>query len=148
MDHSMHDMPGHGGDDTSSDMCSMSMLFTWQYKNTCIITSKWHVRTKVQMLMSCVIIFFSAYFYEYFKMKFNQFKITKNLSADYEDNKKRTRQYESLIYGLQVFYSFMLMLIFMTYNGWLMVSMTLGAIVGYFKFSSIASPLTQSLACH
>lgn len=81
-------------------------------------------------------------------MKFNQFKIRKNLNAEYEENKKRARQYESLIYGLQVFYSFMLMLVFMTYNGWLMVSMTLGAIVGYYKFSSIASPLTQSLACH
>ena len=133
MDHSMHDMPG-SGDDMPSDMCSMSMLFTWQYKNTCIITSKWHIRTKLQMLVSCILIFFSSYFYEYFKMKFSQYKLKKNINGDYEDNKNnRARKYESLIYGFQVFYSFMLMLVFMTYNGWLMASMTLGAIAGYYK---------------
>lgn len=148
MDHSMHDMPG-SGDDMPSDMCSMSMLFTWQYKNTCIITSKWHIRTKLQMLVSCILIFFSSYFYEYFKMKFSQYKLRKNINGDYEDNKNnRARKYESLIYGFQVFYSFMLMLVFMTYNGWLMASMTLGAIAGYYKYSGTTTSLASSLACH
>ncbi|XBW36847.1 hypothetical protein QEN19_002426 [Hanseniaspora menglaensis] len=148
MDHSMHDMPGHGGDDMESDMCSMAMLFTWEYKNTCVISSRWHIKTKFQMFISCIIIFLSSYFYEYFKMKFNQFKISKSITVENDDQKKKIRQYESLWYGLQVFYSFMLMLVFMTYNGWLMASMTAGAAVGYYKYQSNVSQLTTSLACH
>ncbi|GMM39877.1 low-affinity Cu transporter [Hanseniaspora uvarum] len=145
MDHSMHDMPGMGDAD---EMCSMAMLFTWSYKNTCVISSKWHIKTKFQMFLSCVLIFLSSYFYEYFKVKFNQYKLQKSISAESEENKRKSRQYESLLYGLQVFYSFMLMLVFMTYNGWLMLAMTLGAIFGYYKFTFNVSSLSSSLACH
>ncbi|CAI8501130.1 unnamed protein product [Hanseniaspora opuntiae] len=145
MDHSMHDMPDMGDTD---EMCSMAMLFTWNYKNTCVISSKWHIKTKFHMFLSCVVIFLSSYFYEYFKFKFNQYKLQKSISSETEESKRKTRQHESFLYGLQVFYSFMLMLVFMTYNGWLMLSMTLGAIFGYYKYSSNSSSLTASLACH
>lgn len=141
----MHDMPDMGDTD---EMCSMAMLFTWNYKNTCIISSKWHIKTKFHMFLSCIVVFLGSYLYEYFKFKCNQYKLHKSISSETEESKRKIRQHESFLYGLQVFYSFMLMLVFMTYNGWLMLSMTLGAIFGYYRYNSYSSSLTSSLACH
>ncbi|KAJ1672758.1 copper transpport protein, partial [Spiromyces aspiralis] len=55
----------------------------------------------------------------------------------------------ALLYGAQVFYSYMIMLIFMTYNGYLMVSVALGAAVGFFLFDSgPAASAQRGLNCH
>lgn len=38
-------------------------------------------------------------------------------------------------------------LLFMTYNGWVMLAVAAGAFVGYLGFTSDMSP-TKSVACH
>ncbi|KAG0269220.1 hypothetical protein DFQ27_004460 [Actinomortierella ambigua] len=55
----------------------------------------------------------------------------------------------SLLYMTQVFVGFFLMLIFMTYNGFLMIATTLGAGIGYFYFArdTVASA-SKPLSCH
>ncbi|KAG0237730.1 hypothetical protein BGW42_000136 [Actinomortierella wolfii] len=55
----------------------------------------------------------------------------------------------SVLYMIQVFVGFFLMLIFMTYNGYLMIATTLGAGLGYFYFGrdSLAAS-SKPLSCH
>jgi len=50
------------------------------------------------------------------------------------------------LYAVQVFYSFFIMLLFMTYNGWVMLSVAVGAFVGYMLFGG--STATKSVTCH
>ncbi|CAK7266562.1 copper transpport protein [Sporothrix epigloea] len=60
---------------------------------------------------------------------------------------KRTHLTKAALYGIQNFYAFMIMLIFMTYNGWVMLSVSLGAFVGYLFFGGSA-PVVKETACH
>ncbi|KAJ4990255.1 ctr copper transporter family protein [Stagonosporopsis vannaccii] len=53
---------------------------------------------------------------------------------------------KAALYAVQVFYSFFIMLLFMTYNGWIMLAVAVGAFVGYLLFAN-SSP-TKSAACH
>ncbi|KAL4737811.1 Ctr copper transporter family-domain-containing protein [Aspergillus similis] len=51
------------------------------------------------------------------------------------------------LYGVQVFYSFFIMLLFMTYNGFVMLAVAVGAFVGYLAFGENMCA-TKSVACH
>ncbi|KAJ5692613.1 hypothetical protein N7462_002036 [Penicillium macrosclerotiorum] len=51
------------------------------------------------------------------------------------------------LYAIQVFYSFFIMLLFMTYNGMVMLAVAVGAFVGYLAFAD-GTPATKSVACH
>ncbi|KAJ5769375.1 hypothetical protein N7520_003934 [Penicillium odoratum] len=51
------------------------------------------------------------------------------------------------LYAIQVFYSFFIMLLFMTYNGMVMIAVAVGAFVGYLAFAD-GTPATKSVACH
>jgi hypothetical protein len=55
---------------------------------------------------------------------------------------------KGLLYGAQVFYSFFIMLLFMTYNGWVMIAVALGAFVGYVIWGDAAGSSVKSVACH
>jgi len=54
---------------------------------------------------------------------------------------------KALLYAVQVFYSFFIMLLFMTYNGWVMLAVAVGAFVGYLAFGR-GLTATKSVACH
>jgi len=60
---------------------------------------------------------------------------------------RRGRVIMATLYAIQVFYSFFIMLLFMTYNGWIMLSVAVGAFVGYLVFGSDTSA-TKTVACH
>ncbi|KAJ5917825.1 hypothetical protein N7454_010200 [Penicillium verhagenii] len=51
------------------------------------------------------------------------------------------------LYAIQVFYSFFIMLLFMTYNGSVMIAVAVGAFVGYLAFAD-GTPAAKSVACH
>jgi len=51
------------------------------------------------------------------------------------------------LYAVQVFYSFFIMLLFMTYNGWVMLAVAAGAFVGHLAFG-LKTSSTKSVACH
>ncbi|CAG8936096.1 unnamed protein product [Penicillium salamii] len=51
------------------------------------------------------------------------------------------------LYAIQVFYSFFIMLLFMTYNGPVMIAVAVGAFVGYLAFSE-ETPASKTIACH
>ncbi|KAF4992114.1 hypothetical protein FGRMN_7392 [Fusarium graminum] len=150
MDHGDMDH-GHGGG--MKDMCSMNMLFTWDTNNLCIVFRQWHVRSSTSLFFSLVAVILLAVGYE----------ALRSLSRRYEealDNRVRTAPRQSqgqadqrahlikaILYGLQNFYAFMLMLVFMTYNGWVMIAVSLGAFLGYLFFGKRTSA-TKDNACH
>ncbi|KAF2468213.1 Ctr copper transporter [Lindgomyces ingoldianus] len=61
-------------------------------------------------------------------------------------SERQTKIVKAVLYAVQVFYSFFIMLLFMTYNGWIMFAVAVGAFVGYMLFSN--SPPTKTAACH
>ena len=59
---------------------------------------------------------------------------------------QKTKVVKAALYALQVFYSFFIMLLFMTYNGWIMLAVAVGAFVGYLAFGG--SSAAKVAACH
>ncbi|KAK6948355.1 hypothetical protein Daesc_010121 [Daldinia eschscholtzii] len=60
---------------------------------------------------------------------------------------RRAHVFKSVLYGVQNFYAFMLMLLFMTYNGFVMIAVAIGAGLGYYFFGS-HTKATKETACH
>jgi hypothetical protein len=61
--------------------------------------------------------------------------------------KKSGKLVKGAFYGGQVFYSFFIMLLFMTYNGWVMIAVAVGAMLGYLVWGD-DEPSGKSVACH
>ncbi|KAF2281320.1 Ctr copper transporter [Westerdykella ornata] len=167
MDHGDHGMPGMGG----GHKCQMSMLFTWSTKDLCIIFKGWHVTGTTSLLFSLLAIVLLTAGYEAVREVSRRYEIyAKNvgegrrggddLSNTVEESssllnpgrsggrpsEQQTRIVKAVLYAVQVFYSFFIMLLFMTYNGWVMLAVAVGAFVGYMMFSE--SSATKSVACH
>ncbi|KAI1756987.1 Ctr copper transporter family-domain-containing protein [Xylaria castorea] len=60
---------------------------------------------------------------------------------------ERARIVKAVLYGVQNFYAFMIMLLFMTYNGYVMIAVAVGAGLGYYLFGS-RTRATKETACH
>jgi len=66
------------------------------------------------------------------------------------------RVFRAALYGAQVFVSFFLMLVFMTYNAYLILAVVLGASIGHFVFGAVidvdailaGGDLGKGMACH
>ncbi|CAI5757389.1 unnamed protein product [Candida verbasci] len=152
-DHSMPDMP--------HDMCSMNMLFTWDWKNSCIVFKWWHVKTFQQFVLSFFLIVIFSSLYEFIKnwILTWEYKQSNNLlgsssssitnQSTVKVNERRFKIKKSLLYGLQVFYSFLLMLVFMTYNGWYMIAVALGASLGHYIWGGVNNDSSiRNMSCH
>ncbi|CAG8579454.1 17438_t:CDS:2, partial [Dentiscutata heterogama] len=145
MDHGDH------GNGNNNFRCSMKMLFNWDTTNLCIIFSWWKVNGIPLLILSCFFVALIGVVYEllkYLSRKYDE-KIYEScyrqISNDEEENPpapvnrvvklKRSQQLiRSFIYAIQAFISFFIMLIFMTYNGFLMISVVIGAGIGFFFF--------------
>ncbi|CAI4968459.1 ANM_HP_G0076580.mRNA.1.CDS.1 [Saccharomyces cerevisiae] len=155
-----HKMEGNAGHDHSDmhmgdgdDTCSMNMLFSWSYKNTCVVFEWWHIKTLPGLILSCLAIFGLAYIYEYLKYCVHKRQLSQRVLLPNRSLTKinqADKVSNSILYGLQVGFSFMLMLVFMTYNGWLMLAVVCGAIWGNYSWCTSYSPEIDdsSLACH
>ncbi|KAL4244499.1 Copper transport protein [Abortiporus biennis] len=167
------DHGGHGGHEmpsTPAPRCSMNMLWNTQIENTCIVFRSWHIHTKSAFIFSCLIILLLGVLYEWLReaQKNMDRRIAARLSAQ---GKGKTRAVEestgtplpfsdrsirALLYGSSVFLSFFLMLVFMTYNAYLIVAVVAGAAIGHYIFNpdmDIESVLaggvaSKSMACH
>ncbi|THU85707.1 Ctr copper transporter [Dendrothele bispora CBS 962.96] len=60
------------------------------------------------------------------------------------------RVVRAVLYGLTVFLSFFLMLVFMTYNAYLILAVVVGAAIGHYIFGGSISPFedAKGMACH
>ncbi|KAG5930614.1 hypothetical protein E4U42_005276 [Claviceps africana] len=163
MDHAHHDHAamghadmghgGHGGHGGMDDMCSMSMLFTWDTTNLCIVFRQWHVRSTPGLLASLLAVVVLAMGYEALRALSRRYEhgVHRRVAAmPRQCQDKASRQghvVKAVFYAVQNFYAFMLMLIFMTYNGWVMMAVSLGAFLGYLFFGHRTSS-TKDNACH
>lgn len=149
MDHSSmkssmdHDMPG-------MKMCKMSMTLNSDYENLCILTDKIMITSKTQLILGMLGIVLFTMFYEYFKLLVDQLqgKYGQYLQSNMVTSKERVK-YKlrlSTAYALSVGYSFIIMLLFMTFNVWVMLSVCIGAGIGHYLCDKQTS--SASLICH
>lgn len=123
------------------DTCSMEMVLNWKYESLCIVFGSWKIHTRSQLLLSCAMIFAISYLYEYLKYYITRW----NSQNDLQTRQIRVRR--SLWYALQVAVSIFLMLVYMTYNGFIITSVILGAAVGHFHWGQERGSQTFAL-CH
>ncbi|KAI4201951.1 MAG: hypothetical protein LQ348_001579 [Seirophora lacunosa] len=121
MDHGHMD---HGGMHMPSDgpKCNMNMLFTWDTTDLCIIFPQWHIYSTFSLLISLVGVIVLTAGYEFVREMSRRYEAS---SAEYANKlarksageaEKRQKPIKAAFYAVQVFYSFFIMLLFMTYN--------------------------------
>ncbi|ORY94811.1 Ctr copper transporter family-domain-containing protein [Syncephalastrum racemosum] len=172
--HDMPDMPGM----PDMPMCSMNMLFNWQVEDVCVVFEWWHIRTAAGLIASCLAVFAIAAGYEFLRAESaaldqklqdaTEKKRADNFAQDQEaadastsENQgllnaaptavKLSRQQEMIrsgVYAILVAISFWLMLVFMTYNGYLMIAVVLGAGFGHYFFGQSRLKASRSIQCH
>ncbi|KIH86999.1 solute carrier family 31 (copper transporter), member 1 [Sporothrix brasiliensis 5110] len=151
MDHSHHHMAE--GADMPMDRCTMNMLFTWDTNNLCIVFRWWHIRTTPGLILSLLAVVALGAGYEALREGIRRYEMVLAKRAEavprqaQVDVNKRAHVTKAVLYGIQNFYAFMIMLVFMTYNGWVMLSVSIGAFVGYLLFGG-ATPVVKETACH
>jgi len=161
MDHSTmnhtgmdHSSMGHTGMDHSSmghDMggmvhdMGMMMSFHGGYKET-ILFDFWETKTVLAFVLSCLGLFVCAALYEGLKLgreKLMVYEVKRREKTLGDSERKptirarlfsRSHLCQTLLHMLQITVSYLLMLVFMTYNSYLCLSVVLGAGLGYFIF--------------
>ncbi|KAI9792585.1 MAG: hypothetical protein M1816_002105 [Peltula sp. TS41687] len=144
------------------------MLFTWDTQNLCIIFRQWRITGLVSLLFSLLAVAALTAGYELVRQLSRRYErrcaaataTTQNSKGlpkrdDDDDNNENTtttmqepgKLVKAAFYAVQVFYSFFIMLLFMTYNGWIMLSVAAGAFVGYLVWGG-GSGADKSVACH
>ncbi|RIA89868.1 Ctr copper transporter family-domain-containing protein [Glomus cerebriforme] len=164
--HEEHDI----GEDNIRPFCSMKMLFNWDSERLCIIFSWWRVNNIGFLILSCFIIAALAASFEFLRFILRKYdssiyssshsqlqegRDTEEIQSQNNDEIRITfvqQLVRTLIHTFQVTLSFLLMLVFMTYNGFLMISVIVGAAIGYFFFAkhTISSHDLggRSITCH
>ncbi|CUM63151.1 uncharacterized protein PRCAT00000718001 [Priceomyces carsonii] len=131
------------------------MVFTWNWRNTCVVFKWWRVSTVAGFIFSLLAIVAISASYEFLKYwgnKWEQSYVNTMSGAAANTSAALVRRFKTkkaLFYGLQVGYSFMLMLVFMTYSGWFMLAVVVGAVLGNYVWgltSDIAA--SRPMACH
>ncbi|KAM9594654.1 high affinity copper uptake protein 1 isoform 1-T1 [Morphnus guianensis] len=144
--------PGHSH---VSDMM-MAMTFHFSYENVPLLFSGLTINTPGEMAGAFVAVFFLAMFYEGLKIarecllrksqvsiRYNSMPVPgPNGTILMETHKTVGQQMlsfphllQTVLHIIQVVVSYFLMLIFMTYNGYLCIAVAAGAGTGYFFFS-------------
>nr|ACW83547.1 MIP12854p [Drosophila melanogaster] len=173
--HAAHGAHNHGGGSGTGMEHMMPMAFHFGYNET-ILFSWWHIETVAGLIGSMIAIFLLALMYEGLKY-YREYLFWKTYNLlEYRPVTGPQRNPEApripspaaaapspvqpsmlsinhllqtLLHVLQVTLSFLLMLIFMTYNVWLCLMVVLGAAVGYFLFcwkKSVIVDVTEH--CH
>jgi len=144
--------------------CKMNMLFTWDTTDLCVIFRWWHIHSTFTLLLSLVGVALLTAGYEGVREISRRYEIS---SAEYANTlpqegiesrsfkwlgrtatqrEQQIKLVKATLYAVQVFYSFFIMLLFMSYNGWIMISVAAGAFIGYLVFAS--GTATKTVACH
>ncbi|GJE93767.1 Ctr copper transporter [Phanerochaete sordida] len=165
--------------------CAMNMLWNTQIENTCIVFRAWHISSTTTFALSCAAIAALGVLFEGLRAAqgvadariathLNTARTQKAPSAQDDEaapllSSARAaarpgvrvpdalRAGRALLYGAQVFLSFFLMLVFMTYNAYLILATVAGAAVGHFVFNARmdvdavlagAGGTDRGMACH
>lgn len=155
----------HHGDDMHMVACSMNMLFHWDTSNLCIIWHWWRIHGPISLVFTLLSVIAITATFEALRAASRRYELWVKLQKESQPNvaitettpfrsgqrlfnfNRRTHIFKAIIYAIQSFYGLMLMLIFMTYNGWVMICMFLGSLLGYLIFGQDTSA-TKDGACH
>jgi len=136
------------------DMGMMKMYFHMDYVGELVLFKGWKIHNVGTLVSSMIGVFLFAILYEALKFTrqwLAEYAATKQMSrfGDMEAKTGLTRKanayvgttpfsfwhiLQTFLHMLQTFLSYLLMLVFMTYNGYLCIAVILGAGVGYFAF--------------
>ncbi|KAI0163830.1 ctr copper transporter [Xylariaceae sp. FL1272] len=146
--------------DMGGSGCSTSMFWNWDVIDVCLLAESWHIKNNGMMAATCIGVFLLAIVlemlrragreYDQFILRQFQHEASKQplLSKVYDDRdgdgcepryvllrpslaQQLTR---SVIYAMTFGVAYILMLIAMAFNGYVIVSIILGAGVGKFSF--------------
>lgn len=150
MDHSKaHAGMDHG--DMPMGKCRMSMMLNGYYEDLCILTPQWHIRTKLDLVLSVVVLIAICAGYEAFKAFSDRLgsryanSISQGALTERETRNLKARL--SVLYAVSVGYSFIIMLLFMSFNFWVMSAVVIGAGIGHYLFNTKGNS-SVSLVCH
>ncbi|XP_058239314.1 high affinity copper uptake protein 1 [Hemibagrus wyckioides] len=155
---STHHPPDHTMDHGSGDQGHMMMQMTFYlgYKNVELLFAGLVINTPGEMVGACIGVFLLAAFYEGLKIgrevllrrnqisvRYNSMPVPGTDGTVLMETHKTVGQrmlslahvFQTILHVIQVVISYFLMLVFMTYNGYLCIAVALGAGVGYFLFS-------------
>ncbi|OMJ17372.1 Copper transport protein CTR2 [Smittium culicis] len=145
------------------------MALNWQTKNVCILVESWRIDSFYSLIISCILVFSLGLFFEKLRLlisnyedsiskqnlyieelESNESSITplSNLHNLQHNVSKSSRMIRASLYGFMIFYSYCMMLIAMTYNGFLIVSLISGTIAGFYYYTSSTSVSNRTLSCH
>ncbi|KAH8202643.1 hypothetical protein TruAng_003244 [Truncatella angustata] len=150
--------------------CEPQMLFTWDSTNLCIVFRSWHVRGTASLVFSLLAIVAICVGYEAVREATRRYEswadkrqetaprehgdghVTENTpflwtGRNQVEVSKRAHVIKATLYAVQCFYAFMMMLLFMTYNGWVMLAVFVGNFIGYIMFGN-STKATKETACH
>ncbi|XP_018600196.1 high affinity copper uptake protein 1 [Scleropages formosus] len=149
----------HGGDHNmgGSGEQHMMMQMTFYFgTNVELLFSGLVIETPLEMVGACFVIFLLAVFYEGLKIgrevllrrnqvnvRYNSMPVPGNDGTMLMETHKTVGQrmlslphlFQTVLHIIQVVVSYFLMLVFMTFNGYLCIAVAAGAGVGYFLFS-------------
>uniref|UniRef100_W5LWQ5 Copper transport protein n=2 Tax=Lepisosteus oculatus TaxID=7918 RepID=W5LWQ5_LEPOC len=150
---------GSHGDHNHGDMehgMSMQMTFYMDYKNVELLFAGLVINSPGEMVGACIAVFLLAVFYEGLKIgrefllrrsqvsvRYNSMPVPGPNGTVLMETHKTVGQrmfsmphlLQTVLHVIQVVVSYFLMLIFMTYNGFLCIAVAAGAGTGYFLFS-------------
>ncbi|XP_047426201.1 high affinity copper uptake protein 1 isoform X2 [Mugil cephalus] len=150
-----HDMGGHGGHGGHGCM-SMVMTFYFGYNNVELLFTGLLINSPGEMVGACIGVFLLAILYEGLKIgrevllrrsqvnvRYNSMPLPGTDGTVLMETHKTVGQrmlspahfMQTLLHIIQVVISYFLMLVFMTYNGFLCIAVAAGAGMGYFLFS-------------
>ncbi|XP_075993447.1 high affinity copper uptake protein 1 isoform X2 [Genypterus blacodes] len=151
-----HDHGGVGGGGHEGGHGGMRMTFYFDYKNVELLFTGLMINSPGEMVGACVGVFLLAVFYEGLKIgrevllrrshvnvRYNSMPLPGSDGTVLMETHKTVGQrmlspahfLQTLLHIIQVVVSYLLMLVFMTYNGFLCIAVALGAGMGYFLFS-------------
>lgn len=157
----------HGDmDHSNTHRCKMNMLFTWDTEDLCVVFRQWHVTGTLSLIWTLLGIVLLTAGYEAVREASRRYEAHSsakrgddipNTTSDESSSllwpgrsargvERRSKLVKAALYAIQVFYSFFIMLLFMTYNGWVMLAVAVGAFLGYILFGN--SSATKTVACH
>ncbi|KAI0396984.1 Ctr-domain-containing protein [Xylariaceae sp. FL0594] len=148
---------GDGGVDMATGMemdsggCKLSMLWNWNTIDTCFVARSWHIRTEGMMAGSCIGIFLLVVLWEFVRRAGREYDamIIRQFQARVQNNGIESSDttsdgtaifraspfqqlVRSIINAAAFAIAYILMLIAMSYNGYAIIMIILGAACGKF----------------
>lgn len=125
------------------------MTFNWDWKNSCVVYEWWQVKTLPGLLGTLIALVVISMLYEFSRAwvaAWNRRNKPPQVTGP-PTTTRATAIKSSVLYAFLVGYSFMLMLVFMTYNGYYMLAVLVGAGIGHYIWAK-EEPQAKPLICH